>query len=257
MLKRLLLNEKFIVILIILNALILFADSFKEVQYLLPWLDKVDFFISLVFLLEMVVKIKDLGFREYIQRPWNKLDFGINLLLIPSFLLIFKGSDGILFLTVLRLLRISKFFRFFKFVPNIDHLLTGIVRALKASVFVFVAFFLYLFIISILSCFFFKEVSPEHFGNPLLSLYSTFKIFTIEGWFELPELIAAAHGPIPAFFVKIYFIFLVLTGGIFGISLVNAIFVDELVSDNNDEVLRKIEELREEIRTLSKGKTDE
>ena len=53
-----------------------------------------------------------------------------------------------------------------------------------------------------------------------------------------------------AFFVKVYFIFLVLTGGIFGIGLVNAVFVDELVADNNDEVLDKIDSLSAEIKEL-------
>ena len=31
-----------------------------------------------------------------------------------------------------------------------------------------------------------------------------------------------------------------LTGGIFGLSLVNSIFVDAMVSDNNDEIEKKI-----------------
>ena len=254
MIKKLLLNEFFIIFLIVLNAVVLFADSFTEVQILIPWLDKLDFVITGLFLAEMAVKIKDQGFKNYLNGSWNKLDFFVNLMLIPSFLLIFNGGENLLFLTVLRLLRLAKFFRLFKFVPNIDHLVTGIKRALKASVFVFIAFFLYLFIISILSCAFFKQVSPEHFGNPLLSLYSTFKIFTIEGWYELPELIASQHGPVASFFVKAYFIFMVLTGGIFGISLVNAIFVDELVSDNNDIVLKKLEEIQNQIKELEKSK---
>lgn len=248
--KKILLNDNFIISLIVLNGLVLFVDSFDWVQTNVPWLDKLDLFISLIFILEMSVKIRTLSFNKYIDNNWNKLDFAVNLLLIPSFVLFFIGEANLMFLTILRLVRIFKFFRFLRFVPNIDHLMTGIGRAMKASVFVFVSFFLYLFIISVLSCFFFKEVSPEHFGNPLLSLYSTFKIFTIEGWYELPELIADKHGMVAAFFVKMYFIFLVLTGGIFGIGLVNAVFVDELVSDNNDEVLKKISDLHQEIKDL-------
>ncbi len=254
MLKKILLNEYFIVSLIVLNAIILFADSFAAVQQAVPWLDKVDFIITGLFWGEMIYKIKDMGFKKYLQAPWNKLDFTVNLCLLPSLALMFLRQESLIFLTVLRLLRLGKFFRLFRFVPNIDHLLDGIKRALKASIFVFVAFFLYLFIISILSCAFFKGVSPEHFGNPLLSLYSTFKIFTIEGWFELPELIAAQYGAVAAFFVKMYFIFLVLTGGIFGISLVNAIFVDELVSDNNDAVLKKLEEIQKELEEIKNKK---
>lgn len=248
--RKLLLNDQFIALLILINGLVLFFDSFHWVQTHIPWLDKLDLIISVLFITEMFLKIKEYSFKNYIENNWNKLDMAVNILLIPSFVLFFIGEGNLMFLTILRLVRIFKFFRFLRFVPNIDHLMKGIGRALKASVFVFMSFFLYLFIISVLSCFFFQEVSPEHFGNPLLSLYSTFKIFTIEGWYELPELIAAQYGAVMAFFVKVYFIVLVLTGGIFGISLVNAIFVDELVSDNNDEVLGKIESLHKEIQEL-------
>ncbi len=37
-------------------------------------------------------------------------------------------------------------------------------------------------------------------------------------------------------------------------SIVNSIFVDAMVSDNNDEVLRKIDELNEKIDQLVKNK---
>lgn len=251
MLKKLLLNDIFIGLLIFINGLVLFFDSFWHVQEMLPWLDKIDLVISVLFLIEMGIKIKEYGFSGYIRDSWNKLDFAVNILLVFSFGLVYFGGEGIFFLTVLRFIRLAKFFRILRFVPKIDHLILGITRAMKASVFVSIAFCLYLFIISILSCFFFKEVCPEHFGNPLVSLYSTFKIFTIEGWFELPELISAQYGVIASFFVKLYFIFLVLTGGVFGMSLINAIFVDELVSDNNDEVLNEIKSLREEIKSLN------
>lgn len=250
MLKKFLTNDLFIAFLILLNGFVLFFDSFQEIQEAIPWLDKLDLVISVFFLIEMIIKINDKSFGGYLKDSWNKVDFVVNIFLVLSFYLVYTGGTGIFFLTILRLIRLSKFFRVMRFVPKIDHLMTGIGRAMKASVFIFIAFLLYLFIISILSCFFFREVSPEHFGNPLLSLYSTFKIFTIEGWFELPELISAQYGIIPSFFVKIYFIFLVLTGGVLGMSLVNAIFVDELVADNNDEVLAEIKSLREEIQQL-------
>lgn len=249
--KKILLNDSFIVFLIILNAIILFADSFDSVELALPWLRYVDLVINVLFITEMFLKVREQSWRVYIEDGWNKMDFGINLLLIPSLVLFFLHEPNLLFLTVLRLIRISKFFRFFKFVPHIDKIIKGIGRALKSSVFIVFAFLLYLFIISILSCFFFKGVSPEHFGDPLLSLYSTFKIFTIEGWYELPELIATSHGALAAFFIKIYFIFLVLSGGVFGMGLINAIFVDEMVADNNDELNQKIDQLQEQIKEIS------
>jgi voltage-gated sodium channel len=47
-----------------------------------------------------------------------------------------------------------------------------------------------------------------------------------------------------------YFIFVVISGGIFGLSLVNSIFVDAMVSDNNDELENKIDLLDQKIDKL-------
>lgn len=254
--KRLLINDIFILFLIVINALVLFFDSFDTINSKFLWLDKIDILISTIFILEMIIKIKGNSWTKYISDGWNKIDFFVNLILIVSVFLIFFDETSLMVLTSIRLIRIIKFFRVFKFVPNIEHLFTGIKRAMKSSVFVFFVFFMYLFVISIISCFMFKGVAPEHFGNPLLSLYSTFKIFTVEGWYELPELIANQYGETLAFFVKTYFIFLVISGGVFGMSIVNAIFVDEMVSDNNDEVLAKLNELSIEIKELKEKLND-
>jgi voltage-gated sodium channel len=137
-----------------------------------------------------------------------------------------------------------------RFFPNIDQLFNGIQRALKASVFVIMGFFLYIFVVSVLSCFFFKDISPQHFGNPISSLYTSFKIFTIEGWYEVPDAIAEETSLTVAFFTKLYFAAILLTGGIFGLSLVNSIFVDAMVSDNNDELEKKVASLERKIDIL-------
>lgn len=251
--KIILTNDLWIISLILVNAIVLFIDSFDSIQLMVPWLDKVDLVINILFFTEMIIKIKEKSWDGYIRDSWNKMDFVINLFLIPSLILFVYDEPNLLFITVIRLIRIIKFFRFFKFIPNIDKILNGVSRALKASVFIMLVFFLYMFIVSIISCFLFKGVSPEHFGNPLVSLYSTFKIFTVEGWYELPEMIAQAHGEVYSFFVKMYFIFLVLSGGIFGISIINAIFVDEMVADNNDELLLKMDKLLIEIEEIKKN----
>ena len=100
---------------------------------------------------------------------------------------------------------------------------------------------------SIFSNFLFSDVSPEHFGNPIDSMYSIFKIFTIEGWFEVPDEVASEfEGGIKSL-VRIYFIVILFTGGIIGLSLLNSIFVDAMVSDNNDALENEVKNLRLEI----------
>jgi voltage-gated sodium channel len=137
--------------------------------------------------------------------------------------------------------------------PEADHILEGISRALKASIFVMIGFVIYIFITGLFSFYVFQKTGSVYFENPLSSLYSMFKVFTIEGWFEIPDDVTQNLSPVSAFFTNVYFIFIVMSGGIFGLSLVNSIFVDAMVSDNNDSLENKIQSLEEKIDLLIKA----
>jgi len=91
---------------------------------------------------------------------------------------------------VLRSGRLLRSFRLLRFVPDADRLWSGARRGLKASLGVLLALGLYNFALGLCACYFFGELSEEHFGNPLISVYSIFKVFTVEGWYDIPDTIA-------------------------------------------------------------------
>ena len=252
MIKKLFLNDKFILLLILINAITIFANGFgmsSDKKFIFTITDNI---ITVLFITELIIKFKEFGIKGYFESNWRKFDFVLIVLSLPA-LIAFLGNfeiTNLSFLLVFRVMRVFKSFRFLKFIPGIEHLVKGIKRALKASVFVFIGFIIYRFIISILSFYLFKGVSPEYFGNPLNSLYTTFKIFTVEGWYEVPDLITQNLSSTTSFFTYLYFIFVVISGGIFGLSLVNSIFVDAMVSDNNDELETKIDSLEKKIDKL-------
>lgn len=257
MIKRLFLKDKFILILILLNAVTIFISGFEmdsDKRFLLSFVDNL---ITGFFIVELIVKFGEFGIKDYFKSNWNKFDFVLIALSFPT-LIAFIGNievTSLSFLLVFRVMRVFKSFRFLKFIPGIEHLIRGISRALKASVVVLIGFLIYIFIIGIFSFYMFKEISPEYFGNPLNSLYSIFKIFTVEGWYEIPEQLTQSLSSTASFFTYLYFIFVVITGGIFGLSLVNSIFVDAMVSDNNDELETKVDILNKKIdELLSKQK---
>lgn len=248
------LNNTFIFIIIALNALVIFMQGFMGPE---SWeahtLNTLDHFLTLLFLVEAVVKIRVWGPRTYFSGGWNIFDFALVLVALPSLVFWLTPVTVVKldFLLALRVLRIFKFFRVLRFVPNVEHLILGIIRALKASTLVVLAFFIFNFIFAILSFYLFGDLAPEYFGNPLLSFYSTFKIFTVEGWYEVPDLIAERSDKIwLAFLARIYFVLLLFGGGIFGLSLINSIFVDSMMSDNTRDLEKKIEDLAAEIRGL-------
>ena len=51
--------------------------------------------------------------------------------------------------------------------------------------------------------------------------------------------------------MRLYFVFILILGGIIGMSFINSIFVDAMVSDNNDDVMKKLEELEAKIDRLA------
>ncbi len=86
------------------------------------------------------------------------------------------------------------------------------------------------------------------------SMYSTFKVFTIEGWYEIPDKIVRNSDTFSAFIIKFYFVIILIVGGILGLSLVNSIFVDSMVMDNNDDIEKKIDLLDKKIELLLEEK---
>lgn len=249
MISRLFLNDRFILLLIAVNAVTIFFLGFDfpaPYPFLFHLLDAI---ITALFIIELLVKFKQFGIREFFKSNWNSFDFVLIVLSIPALISFLLGLhlSNISFLLIFRVLRAFKSFRFIRFIPEIDDLILGVQRALKASIIVIMSIVIYLFTTGIFSFYIFHSYAPEYFGNPIISLYSTFKIFTIEGWYEIPEQITNGLTPGRTFFTYAYFIFILLTGGIFGLSLVNSIFVDAMVADNNDDLEEKIDRLEAKI----------
>ena len=210
-------------------------------------------YLLFFFLVEALVKIRTYEWKNYWGDNWNKFDFIITLVAIPSLMNLFTETGlATNVLLSLRSLRIFKSFRLLKFIPNINGLLKGIGLAMKASLIVSIAFAVLLLIISILSSTLFGKTAPDLFGDPGLSLFTIIRLFTGDGWAEIPTQIAENSTEFTGRLVRILFAALFFLGGILGLSLVNSIFVDAMAGDNNDEVLQKLDELEKKIDTIKK-----
>jgi len=130
-------------------------------------------------------------------------------------------------------------------------IMEGLVRALKASVFVMLVLVFLNFILALFTCHFFGEMEPDYFGNPGIASYTIFQLFTVEGWNEIPKLFEDdIQSSWLMAIIRFYFVMVVLMGGIFGMSLANAISVDEMTMDNKKELEEKIDGFDAEIQEL-------
>lgn len=198
---------------------------------------------------------------------WNQFDFFITMITLPSILGVIVGTQdaGIqtdLFLSlralrIFRALRNAKAIRIMRFVPDIDKLVKDIRAAIRSCFVVAIGFIIFMIITSVLSSTLFGDIAPEYFGNPGQSLYSTFRLFTIEGWFDIPDAIAANSSHGMAVFAKIYFSLFLFMGGIIGVSIINSFFVDAMAEGNNEDVLVKLEKMEKMIKELKEEKDSE
>lgn len=203
------------------------------------------------FLVEVVIKLRRQGRSGYFARWGNRFDFAVTLISAPALLHFWIELPEMGAFLALRIARLLRLLRNLHFIPNRARLIAGVGRAMRASVGVFLALLIVNLILSLGATFLFGSAAPEYFGNPVLSIYSLFKIFTVEGWYEVPDLLAErAADPLLAMFARAYFVMCVIVGGILGLSLLNAVFIDEMTSDNADALERKVDALRDEMRAL-------
>ncbi len=249
-LKTIFLNERFIMAVILLNSTVIFL---QESGYNPLFIKVIDVLCTLVFLVEMIVKQMDKGIREYWRSGWNRFDGILVILSLPSLIGYFVPSL-LAFSTVLilRILRVFRFFRLIHLFPDFTVIMRNVRLAMRQSFSVFIGFLVLLVVVGMVNCSIFGSLAPEYFGTPLDSIYSMFRLCTVEGWYEIPEAIVANVDASWGHVVKLYFSILLFAGGVIGLSIVNSIFVDAMVSDNNDEVLRQLAEIRKKLDDMKK-----
>lgn len=246
-----------------LNAILIYAMYFPAIhksEYFI-WLEYLDVIFLLIFVVEAIVKIRVLSWKEYFSSDWNRFDLFIVIFSLPTLLVPFIEIPNTGIIIILRLFRLVRIARLLRFIPNMQHVLLGLGRAIKASVFVLFALVFLVVVFAIITCHFYGELLPDRFGDPLISIYSIFQLFTLEGWNEIPdEVKASGKSGWMLGATRFYFGIIVLLGGVFGMSLANAVFVDEMTMDNNNQLETKIDRLEtkiEELKSLLEGNNKE
>lgn len=250
--KNFFLKDSNILILIFLNAIVIFISGFSLPPETVTLLEYFDAFFTVAFILEMIIKLKEYGSKGYFGSTWNTFDFILVVISIPSLAVMFlhlKTAD-FSFLLAFRVFRVFKVFRVFTFIPGINNLINSIKRGVKASILILVSFLIFLFAVSILSNNLFHEA--EVYNNPATALYTTVQLISIEGWYEIPQAVQEDIPEINIFFMRLFFVVILIVGGIFGLSFVNAVLVDSMTLDNTDNLEDKVDQLSDELREIKK-----
>lgn len=246
--KKLFFNEKAMLCVVLLNVAAIFL---QECGLWHPALALVDIICSILFLAEMIVKHNTFGIKGYWRDRWNALDGTVTLATIPALVAYFvPDMFGYNFIIAFRALRVFKLFRTARRFPNIKAIWVGFKLALRQSAAFLLGYLVIIIVVAMFNSAVFSHVAPQYFGNPLNGIYAMFQMFTVEGWYEIPNAVAGGLPPVWAHLVRLYFCILVFGGGIIGMSLINSIFVDALAADNNDDVKAKLDQLEKKLNRI-------
>ena len=248
--QKLLLNHRFINILILINTIVTILLSFDSPYS--TFLQIADNTITLIFLAEIIYKISFYK-RDFFKNAANIFDTVLVFMAsVPLVFTLFYSdySTDLNYLLLFRVFKLFKFIRFGKFIPNFSRLLKDFGRAIKASLSLIVGAVIMMIIVSTILTYIFKDSYPQFFGNPFDSAYTVFRMLTIEGWYEIPDAMSADMPFLSSVLIRLFFSLFVFVGGMLGMSFFTSLIVDELVSDNNKELMNKVDNLENKIDEL-------
>lgn len=229
--------ERTSVFVIILSLVVLFTQHLFDESIFRYF----DLLVICYFVIELFLKLRIYSWNVYVRNRTGQFD--LTLLILSMIAIPFSDIDSVIYLRVFRLISVI---RIFKIVPNGSQVLIGLARAIKSSKAVLILLFTMLCFFSLIGFILFSNTVPEYFSTPLASLNTVFEIFTIENWGELPNSIDKVSEPVLHALVNTFTIIVLISGGFIAVSLANAVFVDELVSDNNDDLKKELLSLRQE-----------
>lgn len=196
----------------------------------------VQFGFTIVFDIEVLLKISCMGFRPYLLRRMQLTEFilavGSTVFALPILI-----SEKAAFLAVFNVMRII---RLIGAIPNLQEFCEKIFGTGKklGSAIVFTLFFV--MVSSVISMQFFLTLVPERFGTFMGSVQSMFQIITQEGWVEvLDDLIHATNNTVATIFVAIIILANHLFSSLIIMSVFVAVILDNLELDEEVKIMKQ------------------
>jgi voltage-gated sodium channel len=198
-----------------------------------------------IFVVEIAIKLAAEGARpwRYFKDPFNVFDFTI----VAASLLPFGGQ----YVTVLRLLRLLRVLRLVHALPQLQILVSALLKSIPSMLYVGVFLALLFYVYGVAGVFLFGQNDPARFGALDTAMLTLFTVVTLEGWADL--MYTQLHGCTPSeawcrapeahpVVAPVYFVSFVL----FGTMIVLNLFIGVIMNSMQQAALEteRAEELR-------------
>ncbi|WP_085917937.1 ion transporter [Halomonas sp. CSM-2] len=172
--------EAFVIAIIVISALVIGAKTYEEeTSRFEQWLLYLDLAITVFFLVEILIRIAAEGsLIRFFRRGWNVFDFVI----VTASLIPMDDSEMVL---LARLLRIFRVLRLVSMIPELQMLLSALVKSIPRMGYVVLLMFIIFYIYAAIGSFLFADVDSFLWGNISISILTLFRIATFEDWTDI------------------------------------------------------------------------
>ena len=236
-----------VLVLIIINAVILGAETFSGVKERLgPVLMLADRVILYAFVGEIILRI----FAErgrYFRNGWNIFDFLIVLVSLVA------ATSG---LAALRAFRVLRVLRVITVIPRMRLVVSALLDSIPGIASVGVVLALIVYVFAVIAANLYGPAHPERFGDVFTAMYTLFQVMTLEGWPDIAGEVAETHSRSWAFFLAFVLIATFTMLNLFVAIVVRVVEEDadpqfDEVTENQKALREDIADLRQEIAALT------
>ena len=235
--------RRIVIALILLNAIIVGLDTYPQVNAsygtILHLTDRI---ILYLFSLELVLRFLGSSPRlAFFRSGWNLFDLIIvGVAYLPS-------SE---FFTVARLFRILRALRTVSVSPDLQKVVTALVRSLPTLGHILVLLALLMYVYAAIGTSLFGQIAPKYFGSLHQSVLTLFSIITLEGWVTVMDEVVPQ---MPA--AWIYFVTFILLGTFVALNFVVGVIVNNLQAveieqrDDIAEIRRTLDRIEAQLQS--------
>ena len=207
-----------VVTIIILNAILIGATTYKLDPLFLEVIHFLDYVITIFFVIEILIRFIGEPIKlNFFKNGWNIFDtiiVTISLIPIPN-------NSSFL---VLRLLRVFRVLRLISVIPELKQIIEAILQSIKRVFFVSLLLFIILYIYATMGAILFSEDEPSRWGDLGISLITLFQVLTLSSWETVMLPLQEIY-----WWSWIYFFSFIIICAITILNLVIAILVDVVI----------------------------
>ncbi|OJA04030.1 ion transporter [Halomonas sp. QHL1] len=239
--------EAMVIAIIVISALVIGAKTYDETTQVEQWLLYLDIAVTIFFLIEILIRMAaERSLLDFFKKGWNVFDF----LIVTASLIPMDDSEMVL---LARLLRIFRVLRLVSMIPELQMLLSALVKSVPRMGYVVLLMFIIFYIYAAIGSFLFHNVDEDLWGNISLAMLTLFQVATFESW--ATAVLYPAMDVYP--YAWIYFLTFIFLNAFIFLNMMIGIVLDvmqkesaQMALDNGEGEEAELQSLRNDVRGL-------